>query len=143
MSTSWTTFFLGLAEYISTKSKDPSTKTGAVIVRPDRTIVSVGYNGFPKWMPDLEENYANREEKLSRIIHCEMNALLHTKEDLKGCTLYTFPFLSCDRCAVHMIQAGITSMVAPVLLNSKWEETFVRTRKYCKESGVAVYEVGL
>jgi deoxycytidylate deaminase len=33
-------------------SKDPSTKVGAVIVRPDLTVASIGYNGFPRGMSD-------------------------------------------------------------------------------------------
>lgn len=33
----WDQRFLELAKVVSTWSKDPSTKTGAVIVRPDKT----------------------------------------------------------------------------------------------------------
>ena len=69
-------WFLELAKLASTRSKDPSTKTGAVIVRPNKTVVSVGFNGFPQGMPDDEELYKDRDEKYSRIVHCEVNALI-------------------------------------------------------------------
>jgi dCMP deaminase len=43
----WDRYFLDIAEEVSKASKDPSTKVGAVIVRPDRTVASLGYNGLP------------------------------------------------------------------------------------------------
>jgi dCMP deaminase len=110
---SWDEFFLGLAKYVSTRSKDPSTQTGAVIVAPNNRIVSVGYNGFPASMEDKPEWYANREEKYRRIIHCEENAVKWAREPLNGYTLYTYPFSSCDKCFVRMINEGITRFVAP------------------------------
>lgn len=103
---SWDHYFLALAKLASSRSKDPSTQTGAVIVRSDHTLCSEGYNGFPKNMPDKPEWYADRNEKYSRVIHCEMNALLSSRERVDGYTLYTYPFASCDRCAVHMLQAA-------------------------------------
>ena len=100
--TDWDKRFLALAQYVSTWSKDPSTKTGAVIVS-GRRVVSLGYNGFPQGMPDLPVLYDDREEKYSRVVHCEINALLFAERTVRGCTLYTWPFLSCDRCFVQMV----------------------------------------
>ena len=40
----WNVRFLDLARFIAAWSKDPSTKVGAVLVRPDRTIAAVGFN---------------------------------------------------------------------------------------------------
>src|SRR4051812_38361178 len=144
MSEKWDIRFLELAKLISSWSKDPSTKAGAVIVRPDKSIASVGFNGFPKYMPDNEDWYSNREEKYSRIVHCEVNALIHCRESLEGYILYTYPFMSCDRCCVQMIQAGIKRMVAPVPSQdalTRWAESFNRSRSYCEQSGVEVNEV--
>lgn len=134
----WDIRFMDMAKLVSTWSKDPSTQTGAVIVRPDRTIASVGFNGFPVGMTDTAERYADREQKYSRIVHCEMNALLHAGESVKGCTLYTFPFASCDRCCVHMLQAGIKDFVAPILpahLEERWLESINKTKSYMLECG--------
>jgi len=44
----WHDRFFAMADLVGSWSKDPSTKVGAVIIRPDRTIASVGYNGFPR-----------------------------------------------------------------------------------------------
>jgi dCMP deaminase len=144
MSHKWDERFLELAKLISTWSKDPSTKTGAVIVNPDRTILSVGYNGFPKGMDDSAELYANREIKYERIVHCEMNAILNAKQSVEGCTLYTWPFGSCQRCAAHMIQGGIKTFVFPKLpkeLEERWKESVLKTKAYIKEAGLTLREI--
>lgn len=110
----WDVRFLELAMLVSNWSKDPSTKCGAVIVRPDRSIASVGYNGFPRGVPDLAEHLNEREEKYGRVVHAEVNAVLAAKEDLSDCTLYTWPpnhAPSCDRCTAVIIQAGIKRVV--------------------------------
>lgn len=109
----WDIRFLRLAKHISTWSKDPSTQTGCIIVRPNKTIASVGFNGLPRKMDDLEEYLNIREKKIKRIVHCEMNAILSAKESLQGYTLYNFPGQSCTQCAIHVIQAGITGVVSP------------------------------
>ena len=142
----WDKRFLDMAKLASTWSKDPSTQTGAVIVRPDRSIASVGFNGFPRAMLDNKELYDDREQKYSRIIHCEMNALNFVQDhSVHGYTLYTYPFLSCDRCYVHMAQAGITRFVAPkcpLELEERWGEAFARVRSYAKEcSAITIDEV--
>lgn len=143
-SMKWDSRFLDLAAEVAKWSKDPSTQVGAVIVRPDRTIASVGYNGFPRGMLDDPSLLANREEKLSRTIHGEMNAILNAGERVRGCTLYTYPFLTCDRCAVHVIQAGIVRVVCPVATGERaerWAASFARTRDYYRMCGVQVVEL--
>jgi len=107
----WDNFFLGLAEYISTASKDPSTKVGSVIVRPDRTVASVGYNGFPRGTSDSEALYANRAVKYERVVHAECNAILNAKEPLDGYTCYIWPLPSCANCAATIIQSGIKKVI--------------------------------
>jgi len=104
--------FLYLAEHVASWSKDPSTKTGCVIVRPDGTVASIGYNGFPRAIRDDIDLLQNREEKYKRTIHCEMNAILSARERLDGYTLFTWPIPPCERCAVHIIQAGIIRVIS-------------------------------
>ena len=50
----WDKFFLGMAHYVSTASKD-KTKCGCVIVDKDRRVVSVGFNGFARCVSDAPE----------------------------------------------------------------------------------------
>jgi dCMP deaminase len=140
----WDIFYLNLARYISTKSKDPSTQTGAVIVRPDLSVASVGFNGFPKGMKDDPTLYADREKKYSRTVHCEVNAQIFARQDLTGCSLYTWPFASCDRCAVQMIQCGIQRFVFPEMPPEKairWKEIMEVAESYMLEAGRQVVKV--
>ena len=142
----WDVYYLRMARLASTKSKDPSTKTGAVIVRPDRSFCSSGFNGFPQCMEDRPEWYLNRDEKYSRIVHCEINALLFAREPVRGYTLYTWPFASCDRCCVQMLQAGITRFVFPEPIAdalTRWGEAFVKTKDYITNSHASWDELPL
>ncbi len=137
--TKWDMRFLELAKHIATWSKDPSTQCGAVIVRPDRTIASVGYNGFPRGCDDDPAIYADRARKYQRVVHCEMNAILSASEKLTGCTLYTTPFMSCDNCAKHVIQAGIKRCVAPMLpahLQERWKDSVAASQLMFREAGI-------
>ena len=52
--------YLALAHHIAAWSRDPSTKVGAVLVRPDHTIASIGYNGFPRGVNDDPARLADR-----------------------------------------------------------------------------------
>lgn len=139
MRSKWDRRYIELAEHVAKWSKDPSTQTGAVIVRPDNTIAGIGYNGFPKGIEDLPERYSDRELKYSLIIHCEMNAVLNAAESVRGYTLYTWPFHSCDRCAVHMITSGITRVVAPRCPEDKadrWVPILEKSKALFEEAGV-------
>lgn len=101
---SWTEYFFGLCEINARKSKDPSTQVGAVVVRPDNTIASMGWNGFPRGVADV---YEDREHKLLRTVHAELNAILNAREPLHGYTLYVMPLHPCANCAAAIIQSGI------------------------------------
>lgn len=140
----WDIRYLEMARLVSTWSKDPSTQTGAVVVRPDNSVASVGYNGFPRGIEDTPERYADRETKYSYIVHCEMNAVLSAHTTVRGDTLYTWPFFSCDRCAMHMIQAGISRVVAPSCPPDKqdrWSAILEDSKKRFREAGVEVVEI--
>lgn len=143
--TKWDLDYLDLAKYwASKKSKDPSTKTGAIIVSPNNKIVSIGWNGFPQGVVDTKERLYDRETKYELIVHCEMNALISAERSVYGCTLYTWPFLSCTRCAVHMIQAGIKRVVAPELsfdLVGRWFQSVETSKSLFKEVGIEVVEI--
>jgi dCMP deaminase len=83
----WDLRFLTLAKTVSTWSKDPSTKVGAVIVDKNRRVVSLGYNGFPKGVKDTIEKLEDREQKYKHMVHAERNAMLFANKSLKGCTI--------------------------------------------------------
>jgi dCMP deaminase len=113
-SLNWDLRFAQMAKLVSLWSKDPSTKVGSVIVRPDKTIASVGFNGFPRGVPDNPEDYADRAKKLAITKHAEENAILFSRELLDGYTIYIYPLPPCTHCAGDIIQRGIKRVVSIV-----------------------------
>jgi dCMP deaminase len=141
----WDLRFLEMAKLVASWSKDPSTKCGAVIVRPDKTIAAVGYNGFPRNVDDSPELYNNREEKYGRVVHAEVNAVLAAKEPLNGYTMYTYPpFIvpSCDRCTTVIVQSGISRVVHFQSDESefaqRWSDTVARSKEMYSQAGVEI-----
>jgi dCMP deaminase len=133
---------LDLAFAVSDRSRDPSTKVGAVIIRHDKTIASMGYNGFPRTMEDKEEWWNDRPEKYARVIHAEMNALLNAKESVLGMTLYvTHP--CCEHCAKHVIAAGITKVVFATSDEIRERFDIAKSLELFSDCGVQVTEVEL
>jgi len=136
----WDRRFLLLARHISTWSKDPRTQVGAVIIRPDNTVCSTGYNGFPRGMDDGPELYVDPEIKYARVVHAEMNAILTAPEPVRGFALYC-TLLPCDSCAKLVIQSGIKEVIAPkpsMAHETRWD--FKTTRQFFRESGVELIE---
>jgi dCMP deaminase len=138
----WDQRFMDLAAHVSTWSKDPSTKVGSVIVRLDRTVVSLGYNGFPRSVDDDLKRYMDRSAKYLFVVHAEINALLSSHEGLMGYTLYSYPMMPCAQCAAAIIQAGIGRVVyhipADKKLSERWAaEQRVSTQMFL-EAGVAL-----
>jgi dCMP deaminase len=130
---------LQLAKVAAGWSKDPSTKCGAAILRPDKTLAGLGYNGFPSQIPDLPEHYADRTRKLSRVIHAEMNALRDARERVDGYTLCVWPMPPCDRCASHIIAWGIRKIVCPPCppeQKERWARELEEAEQMYKEAGV-------
>jgi len=133
----WDDFYLGLARYMARKSKDPSTQVGAVIVRPDRTVASVGYNGLPRGIADSPARLENRELKLQLIRHAEANACAFAREPLDGCTLYVWPIPPCAQCAAALVAHGVQRVVAPeVPRESRWWDSAMLGDQVLREAGV-------
>ena len=152
----WDRHFLQLCIDHAGMSKDPSTRVGAVIVGPDREIRSAGFNGFPRGIADTAERLNDRETKLKLVVHGEMNAVLAAARvgmPLKGCTLYlaatsvdgmhVWGGPPCTRCAVEVIQAGITMVVsfAPKNVPSKWHVDLALASEILEEAGIGYREL--
>ena len=106
----WDEYFLKIAETVALRSKDPSTKVGSVIVDKHHRPVSFGYNGLPQGADESKLTLSERPMKYYEVIHSEMNAILFSKSDLTGCTLYV-QYAPCVDCLKHVLQAGITRIV--------------------------------
>lgn len=134
-------FLVDLCKVNASRSKDPSTKVGAVIFRPDLTIATMGRNGFPKGSDDASHLYADREYKLCHIIHAELNAILFAREPLLGYGLCVWPLPPCDRCMAAILQAGIKHIVCPVLeIGHRWYQAGEAAKIQGAKHGVIYHE---
>lgn len=119
----WDEYFMGVALLSSYRSKDPNTKVGACIVDEDNKIVGVGYNGFPIGCDDTalpwQREGAFLDTKYPYVCHAELNAILNSIRQLKGCRLYVALF-PCNECAKAIIQSGIREIV---YLDDKYKDT--------------------
>jgi dCMP deaminase len=134
----WDMRFLDMAKLVSSWSKDPSTKVGAVITTKDNRVVSVGYNGFPTNVNDDKEKMEDREYKLAVTIHAETNAINFAKRDLTGCTIYTYPFMPCSNCASNIIQSGIDRVVTLTSDVERWKKSFDISLDLFRQAGVKI-----
>ena len=129
MTASWRRRFIDLAAHVAQWSKDPSTQVGAVVVRPDKTIASIGFNGFARGVDDDRERLNDREQKLLFSLHAELNAILSAKEPLVGCSLFVWPLPPCAQCAGAIIQSGIKAVYGPADGPERWKESCGAAKK--------------
>jgi dCMP deaminase len=137
----WTRRYLDIANQVSTWSKDPSVKVGAVAVGTQGQILSQGFNGFPRGVKDTNDRYNNREEKYKYVVHGEMNAIYnacHSGVSLDGATLYVTGLPVCSECAKGIIQVGIKKVIMeyPKNIPDRWRTSMQTTEKMFKEAEV-------
>ena len=144
----WDLRFLKLTEDVSTWSKDPRRKIGAVAVDPvDRRVLSTGYNGFPKWIRDDPERMNDGVIKRKYVIHAELNCIfnaVYTGTSLRDTTLYVYGLPPCSECAKGIIQVGIRRVVCQYETSPddfRWTESFNDSRSMFEEAGVELCKI--
>lgn len=138
----WDERFIETARQVSTWSKDPSRKIGAVAVGPKRNILSTGYNGFPRGVFDLPDRYDNRPTKYKYIVHAEMNCIYNATFNgvsLDGSTMYVYGLPVCSECAKGIIQVGVRRVVYFAdQIPENWAESLLLTKQMFEETGLQI-----
>jgi dCMP deaminase len=106
---SWDSYFMWLCKLVATRSIDPSTKHGCIIVDKNHRVVSVGYNGPPQGI-DNAVVPLTRPEKYNWMIHAEENALLFCYQPLDDATVY-ITGKPCVLCLRKLIQKKVKKVV--------------------------------
>jgi dCMP deaminase len=140
-SIKWRNNYLSLAKNISTWSRDPSRKIGAVVVGSKGQILAQGFNGFPRGIDDTEDRLNDRETKYKYVVHAEMNAIFNAclnGTSLDGSTMFVYGLPVCSECAKGIIQVGIKHIVFLVEddIPPIWTESWDRSRALFEEVGV-------
>lgn len=146
--------FLPDAQAARGRSKDRSTKVGAVVIDDDYNVRISGYNGMPRGVDDNVEARHQRPLKYSWASHAEENCIAQAARigvSLKGCTILLTSLFPCTTCSRLIIQSGIKRVIAPKFnINSTsdagrtdWDEVSRISSEMLAEAGVEViyYEV--
>jgi dCMP deaminase len=140
---SWDDYFMGVALLSAMRSKDPSTQVGACIVNAKKRIVGTGYNG---WVNGVENDAfpwsregKSLDTKYPYVCHAEINAILNSRQNLEGCTLYVALF-PCSDCAKAIVQSGIIEVVYVSDKHAKLD-SFIAGRKILETAGTKLREL--
>lgn len=106
---------MDLANIYAKRSKDVSTKLGAVVMAqpPGRQLLSAGYNSFPRGVVDDIVERQERPLKYQWFVHAEANAVYNAARSgvaLVGGIIYC-RWLPCPGCAQAIIQSGMAEVV--------------------------------
>ena len=139
---------MAMTYVMAQRSHDTRSKIGAVVVAPDKTIRSLGYNALPRGIAYRPEIMA-APEKYKWTCHAEENAILNAGRaghSLVGCSVYV-NLLPCNTCARAIVQSGITEVI--VHKNSQdfymetsdkdgsyWDDAFECTKSMFAETGI-------
>ena len=148
-SDKWNRRFMELAFMVASWSKDPSTKTGAVVVGPDREIRATGYNGLVRGVDDNIPERMERPTKYDFFEHAERNAIYNAcliGTSLKGCVMYA-THAPCTDCARAIIQSGIKTVITNKVVidenspKGTWRDKLDYSAQMIKEAGVEYIEL--
>ncbi|MBN2366572.1 MAG: dCMP deaminase family protein [Calditrichaeota bacterium] len=112
---SWDEYFMGIAIFTSLRSKDPSSKVGAVIVNHKNHIIGTGYNGFIAGIDESAFGWEREgewlETKYPYVVHAEANAILNsTTNRMDDCRIYSTLY-PCNECAKKIAQKEIKEVI--------------------------------
>jgi deoxycytidylate deaminase len=102
-------FYMGLAFWVASKSKDPHTQCGSIIIDRDNRPRGWGYNGPPEQMSDDKIDWS-RPAKYKYIVHAEANAIRHSYGDLSKSTIYVTG-RPCSSCMLSIAANHISKVV--------------------------------
>ena len=134
----WGDYLMGFADHAARKSKDPSTRVGAMLTR-DRRVLCTGFNGLPQGVKDTPERY-ERPQKYLLVAHAEANVLATAARygiQTEGSEMYVTHF-PCSGCAKLIVQSGVKKVVVGPGTTSMPNEEFEAAQDMFYEAGVVV-----
>lgn len=143
MSPDFQKTFMEVAMAMSKKSKDGSTKVGAVLVKPNMRVASVGFNGFPKRIFDnwkYLNDPAYRKDKLLRMVHAEANALRTNDSGTTEGYHLVVTRHPCDKCALEIASYDVSHVWyhRDVDYETRWAESVADAKTIFDDAGIIV-----
>ena len=129
---SWDSYFMKIAEDVSTRSTCDRKFVGAVIAR-DKMILSTGYNGSIRGLPHCDEvGHEMENDHCVRTVHAEANAIVqaaHNGVRIDGADIYVTAS-PCYNCFKLIANAGIKRILYGELYRDE------RIKTHAEEAGI-------
>ena len=124
----WDEYFLKICEAVASNSSCKSRQIGAILVQ-DKSIVSTGYNGPPRGVPECWKRLETPKDTCPRrycgfktgealdlcvATHAEVNCLLNAARlgvPTKGTKMYMTCGVPCKNCLSAIINAGVFELI--------------------------------
>lgn len=129
------TYALSLAFAASMRSEDPHHKVGCALIRGDKTVAALGYNGAP---PGVEIDWKDRDQRRIRVVHAEANALRYVRPH--EVMLAATTMMPCSTCVLLLASYGISLVVYAETLDPEVYDVET-TKKIAEEVGVRMYRI--
>ena len=150
-SVGWNEWFMQGVYWVASKSKDPKTRIGAILVKDNR-IISTGFNGLPQGVLDKPDRL-ERPLKYLYVSHAERNALYSAARHgivTENSVLYTNA-LPCTDCMKGLIQSGIKNIYihkqfedeCGKITRIEWEKHKSISMQMCKEADIQLHEINI
>lgn len=138
---SYDEYFMRIADVVASRATCDRKLVGAVLV-VNKTLVSTGYNGAPRGMPECDSvghelKHMGGRMSCVRTIHGEANALVQAARNgsrVEGGTLYTTAS-PCYDCMKLIINAGIVRVVCKEFYASRYDMSG-GMEQFAKDAGV-------
>ena len=106
--------YMGVAEAVARFGTCGRASVGAILVKDGR-ILGTGYNGSPAGQPHCIDVgcllvTVNDSTHCARTIHAEVNAVVNSRSDVRGATLYC-THEPCHNCMNVLVNAGVSSII--------------------------------
>jgi len=132
----------------ASKSPDPSTQLGAILVSASLDYIH-GYNHIPEGKFCSTSYYLDREQKYARVIHAEEHCIITAARlgiSTKGATLVC-PWACCVRCAGIIAEAGIKRLIVDKAAMDRsperWKKSIEDGHTLLRDCGVIIDSISL
>lgn len=129
---------LPVAQAIAGMSK-LSTKVGAIAIGRYYTLVSEGFNGFPRNANDSECHFTHRPLQYLKTVHAEANLVCNAAREghsLQNTVVLITGLPPCLECSKLLIQAGVVEIIASHRPNERWAESCAQGAAILQECNV-------
>lgn len=141
----WIKSYFAECDIAAARSKDLSTKVGAMVIKDNKLTILSAYNGFPMGLNDDPNEVPERYEKPEKYlwtIHAEENLVAIAARygiALNGTTIFV-NLQPCLECTNLMIQAGIKAIYYQIDTGSgDWRVHLPKARRACIETQVEMH----